>query len=58
MTGLSAGVTLVGDTLQVDPSNAAFQSLAVGQHADIVVSYNVVDGNGGVTPQSATSHPS
>src|SRR4029453_19002809 len=27
---------------------------AVGQHTDIVVSYNVVDGKGGVTPQSAT----
>ena len=31
VTGLSAGVTLVGDTLQVDPSNAAFQSPGGGQ---------------------------
>ena len=28
--------------------------LAVGSHADIVVSYNVVDGNGGVIAQTAT----
>ena len=26
----------------------------MGEHADIVVSYNVVDGNGAVTPQTAT----
>ncbi|MEP1441919.1 MAG: VCBS domain-containing protein, partial [Hyphomicrobiales bacterium] len=53
-TGLVAGVTLVGANLSVDPSDAAFDSLAAGESLVITVSFDVVDGNGGVTPQSAT----
>jgi VCBS repeat-containing protein len=54
VSGLAAGVTLVNDSLQVDPANAAFQHLAVGEHQDIVVHYNVIDGNGGSVAQTAT----
>ncbi|NML93161.1 VCBS domain-containing protein [Novosphingobium olei] len=54
VTGLVAGVTLSGDTLIVDPANAAFQSLQAGETREIVVSYNVIDGQGGSVAQSAT----
>ena len=53
-TALPAGVTLSGHTLTVDPTNAAFNSLAVGEHKTIVVSYNVVDVNGGFVAQTET----
>lgn len=52
VAGLATGVTLDGDTLHVDPN--AYDSLAVGEHATITVSYNVVDGNGGSVAQTAT----
>ncbi|MCF6274462.1 MAG: cadherin-like domain-containing protein, partial [Robiginitomaculum sp.] len=54
VTGLTSGVTLSGTTLNVDPSDAAFQSLALGEVLNIIVSYDVVDGNGGSAPQTAT----
>ena len=54
VTGLAAGVTFAGSTLTVDPSNAAFQSLAIGETLDIIVSYDVVDEHGATTPQTAT----
>ncbi|BEU99722.1 VCBS domain-containing protein [Novosphingobium olei] len=54
VTGLVAGVTLSGDTLIVDPANAAFQSLQAGETREIVVNYNVIDGQGGSVAQSAT----
>ena len=38
----------------VDPSDAAFQSLAVGAVLDIVVSYDVVDEHGAGVAQTAT----
>ncbi|WP_431478321.1 beta strand repeat-containing protein [Massilia eburnea] len=49
-----AGVSLVGSTLSVDPSNTAFNHLAVGAHATVVVSYNVKDAQGATVAQSAT----
>jgi VCBS repeat-containing protein len=52
--GLVPGVTLVGTTLTVDTNDAAFQSLAAGVPQQIVVSYDVIDGNGGSVAQSAT----
>ncbi|MDP3815961.1 VCBS domain-containing protein, partial [Pseudomonas sp.] len=52
--GLVNGLSLNGATLSVDPAHADFQSLAAGETRDIVVSYDVIDGNGGVTPQTAT----
>src|SRR5436305_1412410 len=52
LTGLAAGVTLVGDALHVDPN--AYNSLAVGEQAIIAVNYNVIDGHGGTVGQTAT----
>ena len=54
VTGLTAGVTLAGTLLTVDPTDAAFQSLIEGEELIIVVSYDVVDLNGGISPQTAT----
>jgi VCBS repeat-containing protein len=54
VTGLVAGVTLSGATLSIDPSNAAFQSLALGQTRVITVSYDVTDETGASAPQTAT----
>ncbi|WP_418153087.1 VCBS domain-containing protein [Litorimonas sp. RW-G-Af-16] len=54
VTGLSAGITVDGTTLSVDPSNAAFQALAAGEISSFVISYNVVDGEGGSVAQEAT----
>ncbi|WP_137889444.1 DVUA0089 family protein, partial [Pseudomonas sp. 2FE] len=52
--GLSSGLSLSGNTLSVDPSDTTFQSLAVGETRDIIVSYDVIDGNGGSVSQSIT----
>ncbi|RNJ42300.1 hypothetical protein DNR46_28165, partial [Mesorhizobium japonicum] len=52
VTGLAAGVTLVGDSLQVDPS--AYNALAVAEQAVITVTYNIIDGHGGTVGQTAT----
>ena len=46
VAGLVAGVTLNGNSLDVDPSDASFQSLAAGDTQDIVVTYDIEDGNG------------
>ena len=54
VTGLGAGFTLVGNTIEVDPSDAAYQPLAVGESVAITVTYDVVDENGASVPQSAT----
>ena len=54
VVGLTAGVTFAGSTLSVDPSNAAFQSLALGEPLDIIVSYDVVDEHGASVAQTAT----
>nr|WP_321443437.1 Ig-like domain-containing protein [uncultured Cohaesibacter sp.] len=53
VSGLEAGVVLNGTSLEIDPSDAAFQSLAVGETKTITVTYDVVDGNGGSVPQTA-----
>ena len=54
-TTLPAGVSLTGSTLTVDPTNAAYNSLAVGQHDTITVSYTVTDGyTGGQTTNTET----
>jgi len=53
--GLRAGVTFDGtDTVTVDPADPVFQSLALGDELDIVVTFEVVDGNGGSAAQSLT----
>ena len=41
-------------TVTVDPTNTAFDHLAVGEHETIVVSYNVTDVNGASAPQTET----
>ena len=52
VSGNAAGVTVNGSMLDVDPS--AYNYLAVGESEIITYSYDIVDGNGGVTPQTAT----
>ena len=52
VSGLPAGATLVGSTLSIDPSDAAYQSLGEGDSLTAAIVYDVIDGNGGVTPQT------
>ena len=40
------------DTLTIDPSNAAYQSLAAGQEQDVVVTYSVSDGTNVITAEA------
>jgi VCBS repeat-containing protein len=54
VVGLVAGLTLAGSTLTVDPSNAAYLSLAEGQQQSITISYDIIDGQGGSVAQTAT----
>src|SRR5438876_752136 len=49
-----AGVSVFGSTVLVDPTDAAFNSLAVGEHTTIVVSYNVKDAQGATVAQTET----
>ena len=49
-----AGVSLTGSTLSVDPTNGAFNHLAVGAHDTIVVSFNVKDAQGTDVAQTET----
>jgi VCBS repeat-containing protein len=51
---LPAGVTLSGNTLTVNPADASFQSLSVGDSKTLTITYNVVDENGGKVAQTAT----
>lgn len=51
-SGAPAGVTIVGNSLDIDPS--AYNSLAVGESEVISYSYDIVDGNGGSVAQTAT----
>ncbi|WP_236209959.1 retention module-containing protein [Metapseudomonas otitidis] len=51
-SGDTAGVTVSGNTLQVNPN--AYNYLAAGEKLVLTYSYDVVDGNGGVTPTTAT----
>ncbi|MCV6577466.1 MAG: Ig-like domain-containing protein, partial [Cohaesibacter sp.] len=52
--GLADGFTLDGKMLTIDPANAAFQSLKAGETKDIVITYNILDGQGGSVSQTAT----
>lgn len=54
VSGLQGGVTRNGNTLSIDPGNAAFQSLSAGQTQTVLVSYKIADANGGSVAQSAT----
>lgn len=54
IAGLTAGVTLDGTTLTLDPSDPAFQALADGEVQTLVVTYDVIDEAGGSVAQSAT----
>ena len=51
-SGDDSGVTVNGDALDVDP--AAYNYLAVGENAEIVYSFDIEDGNGGIVSQTAT----
>ena len=48
------GLRLSGNTLTVDPTNAAFDSLAAGVNKVITVSYNVTDAHGATVAQTET----
>jgi len=50
--GDGSGVTLNGTSLDVDSN--AYNYLNDGENAVITYQYNVIDGNGGITPQTAT----
>ena len=54
LSALPAGVERDGDTLLLDPENAAFDALAAGEVLELVVTYDVVDGQGGSVAQTAT----
>jgi VCBS repeat-containing protein len=45
MAGTPDGLSVSGSKLTIDPSNAAFNSLAAGEKETIVVSYDVSDGH-------------
>ena len=53
---LPAGVTFnsATNTLTLDPSDAAYQSLNTGDTQDVVVNYTIEDGNGGSVGQTVT----
>uniref|UniRef100_UPI00131C809C retention module-containing protein n=1 Tax=Thaumasiovibrio occultus TaxID=1891184 RepID=UPI00131C809C len=48
----AGGVTLNGNAFDVDPSH--YDYLAVGESVELTYTYDVEDGNGGVTPTTAT----
>ena len=52
VSGDASGVTVDGDSLTVDPD--AYNYLASGESAVIIYDYDIVDGNGGSVPQTAT----
>ncbi|WP_333834242.1 VCBS domain-containing protein [Rubrimonas sp.] len=52
--GLAAGLRLEGDLVTVDPGDQAFQALAAGEKREIALSWDVIDGNGGVAQQTAS----
>ncbi|MCC9599647.1 cadherin-like domain-containing protein [Stieleria sp. JC731] len=51
-SGDASGITTSTSSLSIDPS--AYNSLAAGESEVIIYTYNVIDGFGGSTPQSAT----
>ena len=56
LAGLEAGLVQSGNTVTVDPSDGAFQSLAKDEPYIITLSYDIVDAQGGSTPQTAKNH--
>ena len=54
VTGLTAGITLSGSTLTVDPGNGVFRHLAPGQQQQIAIEYDVLDNAGAFVHQTAT----
>jgi len=51
---LPNGISVEGNILAVDPTDASFDSLAAGATQDIVIAYAIIDGNGGSVLQTAT----
>ncbi|MGB7343141.1 MAG: cadherin-like domain-containing protein, partial [Pirellulaceae bacterium] len=51
-SGDTAGVMVTGNTLSIDPS--AYASLNTGESATAVITYQIIDGNGGSVNQTAT----
>ncbi|WP_198592440.1 VCBS domain-containing protein, partial [Vibrio lentus] len=49
-----AGFTLTGNAWTFDPTNAAYDSLAVGETTDVEVTVLVDDGKGGTDTQTIT----
>lgn len=49
-----AGLSLTGNTLTVDPTNASFNTLGAGATRTINVNYMVSDGHGGMVAQTET----
>jgi Tol biopolymer transport system component len=47
------GLSLSGSVLTIDPTNILFDHLANGATQTITLHYSIVDGQGGVTPQTA-----
>jgi len=50
--GETDGITVSGSTLTIDPEDAEFEYLAVGETLITTINYDVIDGEGGSTPQS------
>lgn len=54
VTGLVGGITLDGGTLSINPSDAAFSDLGAGETREIIIGYNIIDGDGGSVAQTLT----
>jgi len=53
VSGLQPGMFLAGSTLNVDPSDSFFQSLPEGDSETYTVSFDIIDGDGGLVSQTA-----
>ena len=53
LLALQPGLSLSGSVLTIDPTNILFDHLANGATQTITLHYNIVDGQGGTTPQTA-----
>lgn len=49
-----SGLSLCGSQLRLDPNDPAFDYLAAGQKLTIIVSYDILDGQGGKATQTET----
>ncbi len=54
VNGLEAGMSLVGNSIILDPTNLSFQSLAEGEEQAFTITYQIVDINGASFSQSAS----